>query len=234
MKEALVLMAQAPLAGQVKPHLIGALTAEDAADLYAAFLSDTFALMEEVADERENARLVLCYTPEGEEEAFEKVEREGSLMLVQRGATLGERLQNCFADLFEMGYTSVVILGGDSPTLPGENVWEAFESLTADNQVAIGPTEDAGYYLIGMRTLHQTLLQDIPWGAGEALALMRSRSQARKLELIELSAWYAVDTAEQLERLRQELKERKDVGYYTRRCLKEIVKRAAIGNVTER
>ena len=224
MKEALVLMAKAPLAGQVKTRLIGALTAEDAADLYAACLSDTFALMEEVADEREAMRLVLCYTPAGAEEAFEKVEREGSLMLLQRGANLGERLQNCFADLFELGYTSIVILGGDSPTLPGENVWEAFESLTNDDQVVIGPTEDAGYYLIGMRALHQTILQNISWGTNEVLAVTRARD--RRLELIELPVWYDVDTAEELGRLRQELKGRKDSGHYTRRCLKEIAKRA--------
>ena len=220
-------MAKAPLPGQVKTRLLGALTAEDAADLYAAFLSDTFALMEELADEREALRLVLCYTPEGEEEAFEKVEREGSLMLVQRGAHLGERLQNCFADLFELGYSSVVILGGDSPTLPGEHVWAAFESLTADNQVVIGPAEDDGYYLIGLRQLHQTLFRDIPWSTPEVLSTTRARAQAAKLELIELPQWYDVDTPEELERLRRELKERKDTGRYTRRCLKEIAKRAA-------
>ena len=227
MKEALVLMAKAPLPGQVKTRLIGALAAEDVADLYAAFLSDTFALMEEIADEREELRLVLCYTPEGAEEAFEKVEREGSLMLAQRGATLGERLQNCFGDLFELGYFSVVVLGGDSPTLPGENVWAAFESLTADNQVVIGPAEDAGYYLIGMRKLHQPLFQDIPWSTQEVLAITHQRARGLGLELIELPSWYDVDTPADLERLRQELKERKDVGRYTRRCLKEIAKRVA-------
>src|SRR6185436_15222842 len=109
-------------------------------------------------------------------------------------ATLGERLQNCFADLFELGYTSVVILGGDSPTLPGENVWAAFESLTNDDQVVIGPTEDAGYYLIGMRALHQTILQDIPWSTNEVLAVTRARAHDCRLELIELPVWYDVDT----------------------------------------
>ena len=227
MKEALVLMAKAPLAGQVKTRLIGQLTAEDAAALYAAFLSDTFALMEDVAGERETLQLVLCYTPEGEEEAFEKVEREGSLMLPQRGATLGERLQNCFADLFELGYSSVVVIGGDSPTLPGENVWAAFELMIADDEVVIGPTEDAGYYLIGMRKLQPRLFQDIPWSTPEVLAVTRERARDAKLELIELPVWYDVDTPAALERLRQELKERKESGRYTRRCLKEIAKRAA-------
>lgn len=226
MKEALVLLAKAPVAGQVKTRLIGALTAEDTADLYAAFLSDTFALMEAIADEREALRLVLCYTPEGEEEALEKVEREGSLMLIQRGADLGERLQNCFADLFELGYETVVIVGGDSPTLPGEHVWDAFESLTDDNQVVIGPTEDAGYYLIGMPRLQPAVFTDIPWSTAQVLPVTRERAQSAALDLIELPVWYDVDTPQDLERLRAELKAQKDLGYYTRRCLKEIAKRA--------
>lgn len=226
MKEALVLMAKAPLPGQVKTRLIGALTAEEVADLYTAFLSDTFALMEEIAAEREELRLVLCYTPAGAEEAFEKVERDGSLMLVQRGATLGERLQHCFGDLFELGYAAVVVLGGDSPTLPGENVWAAFENLTADNQVVLGPAADAGYYLLGMRQLHQPLFQDIPWSTPEVLAITQQRARDAGVALIELPSWYDVDTPADLERLRQELNERKEVGRYTRRCLKEIAKRA--------
>jgi rSAM/selenodomain-associated transferase 1 len=226
LKEALVLMAKAPVAGQVKTRLIGELTAEDAADLYAAFLSDTFIVMEDLADEREDLRLVLCYTPEGEEEAFEKVEREGSLMLAQRGATLGDRLQNCFADLFELGYEAVVIIGGDSPTLPGEYVWDAFESLTAAHEIALGPTEDAGYYLIGMRTLQPAVLTGIPWSTELVLPVTRERARAAALELIELPVWYDVDTPQDLERLRQELKAQKDVARYTRRCLKEIAKRA--------
>lgn len=225
MKEALVLMAKAPLAGQVKTRLIGALSAEDAADLYAAFLSDTFAVMEEVADERETVRLVLCYTPAGEEEAFEKVEREGSLMLAQRGDSLGERLEHCFTALFEHGFDSVVIIGGDSPTLPVENLLTAFESLTDEDEIVIGPAEDDGYYLIGMRKLHPRVLEDIPWSTNEVLAVTRRRIQEAKLNLIELPVCYDVDTPEALQRLRQELKEQKELARYTRRCLKEIAKR---------
>lgn len=228
MKEALVLMAKAPVAGQVKTRLIGSLTAEDTADLYAAFLSDTFTLMEDIADERDEVRLVLCYTPEGEEEAFEKVEREGSLMLPQRGADLGERLQNCFADLFGMGYETVVIIGGDTPTLPGEAVWDALESLTEPQEVVVGPTEDGGYYLIGMRQLQRAVLTAIPWSTAQVWPVTRARIEAAQLDLIELPPWYDVDTPADLERLQQELKADKSLGRHTRRCFKEIAKRARL------
>src|SRR5919197_1463340 len=125
MKEVLVLMAKAPREGQVKTRLIGALSPAEVTELYLSFLRDTFALMEEVQAERESLALALCYTPDGEEEAFEAVERKGSLMLAQRGEDLGERLPNCFMDFFELGFDSVAIIGADTPTLPADYLLEA-------------------------------------------------------------------------------------------------------------
>ena len=124
MKEALVLMAKAPREGEVKTRLLGALSPEEATRLYVAFLGDAFACMEDVKEEREWLTLALCYTPEGEEETFEEVEREGSLMIPQRGENLGERLTNCFADLFALGFESVVVVGvSDRVSSVGATVW---------------------------------------------------------------------------------------------------------------
>ena len=112
--------------------------------------------MEDVKEEREWLTLALCYTPEGEEEAFEEVEREGSLMIPQRGENLGERLTNCFADLFALGFESVVVIGADSPTLPSEYV---FEHLRYTTQPVDGPDNQEEFlpFLKAMRA-EKTLL----------------------------------------------------------------------------
>jgi uncharacterized protein len=224
LKEALVVMAKAPREGEVKTRLSGALSPEETRRLYVAFLSDTFALMEEVLDEREELSLALCYTPEGEEEAFEEVEREGSMMMPQRGENLGERLTNCFADLFALGFESVVVIGADSPTLPGEYVFDAFECFETDDDVVIGPTEDGGYYLVGMRKLHRRIFEDIPWGARGALEATIERAREAGLNLVLLSEWRDVDTPEDFERLKHELDENEGVAKFTRRFLKELAK----------
>jgi hypothetical protein len=221
LKEALVVMAKAPREGEVKTRLFGALSPEEARRLYVAFLSDTFALMEEVLEEREKLTLALCYTPEGEEEAFEEVEREGSLMIPQRGDDLGERLTNCFADLFALGFESVVVIGADSPTLPGEYVFDAFESFESDDDVVIGPTRDGGYYLVGMRKLHRRIFEDIPWGGAGALEATIARAKEAELDLVLLPEWHDVDTPEDFERLKRELDENRDEAKFTRRLLKE-------------
>jgi hypothetical protein len=224
LKEALVVMAKAPREGEVKTRLIGEFTAAEAAAIYTNFLRDTFVLVEAVGEERETVQIVLCYTPAGSEEAFENIEREGSLMLAQRGGDLGERLINCFADLFEFGFGSVVVIGADSPTLPEEILIEAFDRLTGENDVVIGPAEDEGYYLIGMRKLHAEIFNDIPWGTDRALAATEARVSEAGLELKLLPVWYDVDAPEELERLRRELDENKAVAKFTRRFLKELAK----------
>ncbi len=224
MKEALVLMAKAPREGEVKTRLLGALSPEEANLLYIALLSDTFAVMEAVLDEREELTIALCYTPEGEEEAFEAVEREGSLMIPQRGEDLGDRLINCFADLFSMGFQSVIVIGGDSPTLPYEYVLDAFDCFETDDDVVIGPTEDGGYYLVGMRKLHNRIFEDIPWGGANALEATIERAKEAELDLTLLPEWRDVDTPEDLERLKRELDADKDGARFTRRYLRELAK----------
>lgn len=224
MKEALILVAKAPIEGQVKTRLIGELTVEGAKQLYVAFLSDTFAMMEAVNDERDDLRLVLCYTPEGEEEAFDEVEREGCLMIAQRGGDLGERLTNCFADVFEMGFDSVIAIGGDSPTLPEEMVLEAFDCLETEDDVVVVPAEDDGYCLIGMRKPHPEVFHNIPWSTPGVMAATEAQTKAAKLSLIVGPAWYDVDTPEELERLKQELKETKGTAKFTRKVLKELAR----------
>jgi rSAM/selenodomain-associated transferase 1 len=219
LKEALVLMAKAPREGEVKTRLIGALSPAEVTELYINFLRDTFALMEEVQDERETLALALCYTPEGEEEAFEVVEREGSLMLAQRGGYLGERLSNCFMDFFDLGFDSVVVIGADSPTLPADYLLAAFDGLAEEYDLVIGPAEDDGYYLVGMRKFSRAIFEDIPWGTSGVLSATKDRVRDAGLNLNLLPAWYDVDTPAELARLKEELKSGKVTAKFTNRLL---------------
>lgn len=233
MKEAIVLMAKAPLSGTVKTRLIPSLDEEKATALYVAFLNDTFALLEEIRAEceaqAEEAELddylfsvVLNFTPADAEDAFAEVERESCLMLPQRGMDLGERISNCFSDLFTAGYESIVIIGADSPTLPGEYLLDAFDALDNDNKVVIGPTADGGYYLIGARFVPKQLCEFIPWSSGQVLSETLKRANEANIEIVLLPEWYDVDTPADLLRLREELAQNNETAPYTRRCLRSL------------
>ncbi len=224
MKEALVVFAKAPLAGQVKTRLIGALTAEEVAQLYICFLRDTFATMEVVQEERENLSLVLCFTPPDEIEAFESADLDGCLMMAQRGDNLGAKLRNCLADLFELGFSKIVIIGADTPTLPEEIIIEAFEQLTSQNQVVIGPATDGGYYLIGMSQLQPKLFEDVNWGSENVLTETLARAGEARLTISQLPLWHDIDSPQDLEKLKLEIKADSTLANNTRKYLKALLK----------
>ncbi len=219
MKEVLVLLAKAPREGEVKTRLIGKLSAAEVTELYISFLRDTFVLMEYLQDEREALALALCYTPAGEEEAFEVVEREGCLMLAQRGEDLGDRLSHCFMDFFDLGFDSVAVIGADSPTLPADYVFEAFERLSDEDDVVLGPAEDDGYYLIGMRKFRREIFADIPWGTGGVLSATNDRVRDAGLKLNLLPTWYDVDTPAELDRLKADIDSGKVTAKFTKKLL---------------
>ena len=223
MKEALVIFAKAPVVGQVKTRLMGALTPEQATELYVCFLQDSFAMMETVQVEREELSLVLCYTPADEIEAFEAADLDGCLLLGQRGQDLGERLHNCCADLLAAGFQSVVIIGADSPTLPDEIVTEAFVRLTQDETIVVGPSSDGGYYLIGLRHLDAGLFEQINWGSENVLAQTQARAAALNLSLSLLPEWSDVDTPEDLGNLQQQIASGEVEASRTTKYLKKLL-----------
>lgn len=222
MKEALVIFAKAPLIGQVKTRLLGAFTAEQVTELYIAFLRDTFALMEAVQEEREELSLVLCYTPAEELEAFEAADIDGCLMLAQRGAQLGERLENCCADLLASGFQSLVVIGADSPTLPEEILVEAFSRLQTPQQITLGPTTDGGFYLVGLNYLPPAFFSPIDWTVEQTLAQLQIRANQMGLVLSLLPEWYDIDRADDVARLQAELPTLEAPLRHTRRALRQL------------
>ena len=229
MKKAIVVFAKAPIAGQVKTRLIGILTPEEAKDLYICFLKDTFEFLEEFLEESEDEdednelSLVLGFTPADDLEAFEAADLNGCLMLAQSGNDLGERLKNCFDDLFGMGFKSVIIIGADTPTLPTEIISEAFSILTEEkNAITIGPTVDGGYYLIGMNSPHPALFENVSWSSDQVMIQTSQRAEMNGLTLSLLPEWFDVDSPADLERLKVNIRTEEGDPYYTKRFLKAL------------
>jgi uncharacterized protein len=202
---ALGLMAKAPLAGEVKTRLVPPLRAREAAELNICFLSDMAANIQSVSETKTASGLVV-YTPAGSESAFAGVLPAGFDLLVQRGASLGERLCNATDDLLKQGYGSVCLINSDSPTLPESILVHAIESLMAEgDRVVLGAAEDGGYYLIGLKHAHRNLFKEIAWSTSDVLARTRQRAAEIDLPVELLPPWYDVDDADTLNRLCEEL-----------------------------
>jgi hypothetical protein len=77
--------------------------------------------------------------------------------------------------------------------------------MLANNDAVLGPAEDGGYYLIGMRQQQPGLFTDIEWSSPRVAAQTLERAAAAGLTVAQLPSWYDVDTPAGLERLRKEL-----------------------------
>jgi hypothetical protein len=97
-----------------------------------------------------------------------------------------------------------VLCDSDSPTLPGRYIREAFLRL-GKADVVIGPSNDGGYYLIGMRKFTPCLFSDIPWSSAHVTQRTVEAAERLDLSVSLLEPWYDVDTAADLDRLCREV-----------------------------
>jgi len=121
----------------------------------------------------------------------------------QRQEGMGERLCGAFEDAFARGACNPVLIGSDSPTLPGELIASASRALEA-HDVVIGPAVDGGYYLIGLRRPCPRLFEGIDWSTDRVLAQTQQRAREAGLAVFYLPYWYDIDTAADLELLKQD------------------------------
>jgi rSAM/selenodomain-associated transferase 1 len=204
---ALAVMAKAPRAGKVKTRLQPPLTAEEAAALNVCFLRDTARNLADVARDGEAAGLV-CYTPVGEEPAFEGLLPEGFALIAQRGDAFGERLLAAAEDILACGFAAVCLIDSDSPTVPREFYARAVRELLREgDRVVLGGSDDGGYTIIGMKRAHAAPFERITWSTGLVLEETRARVREAGVELVELPLWYDVDDAATLRVLEAELLE---------------------------
>ena len=195
-------VAKAPQPGVSKTRLCPPLTPDQASQVARAFLYDTLA----------NATLagvtprLVCRTASEQHELRRLV---GALTQVsmQSGAGLGDALVSAFRDGLADGFTAVAVLGADTPTLPVLVIREAFAALTNGADVALGPADDGGYYLLAARGVHPSLFYDMPWSTSGVASETLRRCRALGLRTHMLPAWYDVDDAASLAILRMDLRQ---------------------------
>ena len=149
---------------------------------------------------------IAVYTPLGAESVYTEILPADFRLLLQRGDKFGERLYFAVEDLFKCGFESVCLIDSDSPTVPAENFAAAVELLsTSDDRVVLGPSDDGGYYLIGVKKPHRQLFEQIDWSTDRVLNQTIRRTNEIGLEVKLLPNGYDVDDDASLRRLWDEL-----------------------------
>jgi len=195
---ALIVVAKRPAPGKTKTRLSPPLTPQLASALYECFLFDTLDQMRQVID----AHHVIAYLDE--QDYFQRIAADFEL-IQQEGDDLGVRLDNALTSYLSRGYERAVIMDSDSPTLPAAYLSQAFQLLSDGADVVLGPCDDGGYYLIGIKKPRPRLLREVQMSTSTVTADTIALAEQEGLRVNLLPIWYDVDDAASLIRLMKEV-----------------------------
>jgi len=197
-----ILLAKAPLPGQVKTRLIPALGTGGAAALAAAMLERTAAIALEAA----LGPVELCVAPSRDLPVWQELRLPRDLQWSDQGeGDLGERMARAARRGLEAG-GPVLLIGTDCPDLGVNQLRAAAEALQENDGVLV-PTWDGGYALLGMGRFEPSLFDAMPWSTPAVLAQTRLRLAAAGWSWQELRTLADIDTPSDLAVLEGDLKE---------------------------
>lgn len=193
----ILIFAKAPVPGYAKTRLIPALGEQGAADLHAKLIRKTV----DMAVESGLARVQLWISDVDGQALFDEyrsVVNDG--IHIQSGKDLGARMDNAFIQT--LGDSDfAVLIGSDCPAMERDYLENACAALAAGSDAVLGPAEDGGYVLIGLRRCDSYLFKNVTWGAADVMARTRERLDDMGWNRVELSTLWDVDYPEDLKRL---------------------------------
>lgn len=189
----LLQFARYPVLGQVKTRLTGALSDADILRLHSQLVRHTTkALLQSKL-----APVDVWFAASSEihcDDTFLK-ELAVDLCLRQMAGDLGEKMLHAFtATLLPQGQAEfALIVGSDCPFITSKILQEALTALASGSDVVLGPAEDGGYYLIGLRCAHAEIFREIPWGTSQVLVKTLDRIRECQLAFHLLSKLADID-----------------------------------------
>lgn len=189
-KELLIIFTKVPELGKAKTRLAADIGDEQALEVYRQLLAHTRRITLPLSQDK-----VVYYTPYiATDDQWEAGEFHKAL---QPEGDLGKRMRFAFAEGFTQGYSRICIIGTDCLDLTTEYVNQAFETLR-EHDVVLGPSQDGGYYLLGMNRLHPQLFANKNWSTESVADDTRRDIEQQNLSLKELPVLNDIDTIDDL------------------------------------
>ena len=196
----LVIMAKKPIVGSTKTRLCPPLLHHQASALYEALLLDTIAL----GTELKGVDLAIAVTPSDSSNYFQTITPPDALLLPVDCPDIGSCLSQVLEKLINKGYKKAFAINSDGPSLPPDYLHQAVRSLD-DRDLVLGPSEDGGYYLVGVKRHLPDVFIGITWSTSLVLSQTLSKASNLGLRVALLPEWYDIDTWEDFMRLEAEL-----------------------------
>jgi hypothetical protein len=146
-ENAVILFTRIPVPGKTKTRLQPFLTPDECCRLQSALIRDIYQVLQGIETACD---ILVCHTSCGDPVELRALLPAAGVFFPQRGDGMGERMHNAIYQTLEKGYRRCLLIGSDLPLLQASAVDEAF-CLLESRDVVVCPTEDGGYYLIGMK-----------------------------------------------------------------------------------
>jgi rSAM/selenodomain-associated transferase 1 len=184
------ILCKAPVLGKVKTRLIQEMGKRRALDLYLQMFER---LMAELSASRFKTELWI--SPDKDHAFFE---RYALARFQQAGTDLGVRMSTALHDGLAR-HESVILVGTDLPLVNRSYIEQAVNALR-DHDVIIGPAEDGGYGLVGVKGEIPDMFSDIDWGTERVLSQTCARLNRDGLDFGLLPLIWDVDRPADLPR----------------------------------
>ncbi|HSJ67072.1 MAG TPA: TIGR04282 family arsenosugar biosynthesis glycosyltransferase [Anditalea sp.] len=194
MKRALIVFQKNPEPGNVKTRLAKDIGYEKATEIYIFLLAHTHQQVQKVGAD------IFVYFQGGINENYVVLPRY--YLAHQEEGDLGKKMESAFTEIFNYGYEEVMIIGSDCYELDYEIIEEGYKGL-ANHDLVIGPAEDGGYYLLGMKKLNSFLFRDKPWSTSSIYKLTLQEANSHGLSVYNLPTLRDIDTKEDLGELKE-------------------------------
>ena len=192
-KNVLIIFTRNPELGKVKTRLAKTIGDQAALNIYKYLLNHTELTVKDLVCDK------AIYYSENVND-HDVWDNSTYQKFAQNGNDLGERMLHAFKVAFDDNYEKVIIIGSDLIDLQAKHFLEAFQKLDT-HDVVIGPAHDGGYYLLGMKVMHETLFKNKTWGTETVLSETLNDLQNWDIELLE--ELNDIDTFEDMKHYKQ-------------------------------
>lgn len=193
--EQLIIFTRYPEPGKAKTRLIPVLGKEGAANLHRLMAQRTIATSLVLQNSRQLS-VAIHYTDSSQQLMQEWLGTD-IIYHQQSDGDLGARMSAALQKSLDLGIDKVVIIGTDCPKLKPEIIAKAFDELS-EKDLVLGPAQDGGYYLIGLRRRIPELFDGIKWGTDEVFAETLAIAQKLSLSIAVLPILADIDRPEDL------------------------------------
>ena len=187
---AIIIFVRNPILGKVKTRLAKSIGDTAALKIYNLLLKHTMQQTENLTCDK----FLFYDTIVAQNDIFDN---NKYLKKIQTGNDLGEKMENAFQELFQLGYKNVIIIGSDLFDLNTNHIENAFLKME-NHEVVIGPAEDGGYYLLGLKKIIPPIFKNKNWGT--ETVLKQTLENLTTFNVSFLETLNDIDTFEDLEK----------------------------------